>query len=149
MKKLIKYFVVMITAALLSLTLFACGSNVKYNFKETTIEGEGEMASSMSFMKTTYDTLYKDSTIEVGDGDIVWKMKDAEQKLTYEKDGDKYILAGEYTDTLKNSLSSIGGGEVSIEMAMWGAETDDGFKIVMEEKVESTTVSIVLNFTKA
>ncbi len=144
MKKLIKYFGVMLTAAFMCLALFACGGNgTKYNYKEAKVEGD----TNMSSIATMYDAIYKGSYIEVGDSSIKWTMSDQEQKLTYKKDGDKYSLGGKYMESLKDSLSGIGAG--NMEFAIWGAETEEGFKIVMEETIGDNVIRFVLNFTKA
>ena len=144
MKKLIKYFGVMLTAAFMCLALFACGGNgTKYNYKEAKVEGD----SNMSSVVTMYNTLFKGSYIEVGNGSIKWTVSDQEQKLTCEKDGDKYSLSGKYMESLKDSLSGIGAG--NMEIAVWGAETEEGFKMVIEETMMDKAIRFVLNFTKA
>ena len=50
-------------------------------------------------------------------------------------------------ESLKDSLAGMGAG--NMEIAVWGAETEEGFKIVMEETIGDNVIRFVLNFTKA
>ncbi len=151
MKKLIKYFGVMLTAAFMCLALFACGGNgTKYNYKEAKVEGNSNMSSIATMYDAIYkmyDAIYKGSYIEVGDSSIKWTMSDQEQKMTYKKDGDKYSLGGKYTELLKDTLAGMGAG--NMEIAVWGAETEEGFKIVIENTIGDNVIRFVCNFTKA
>ena len=157
MKKIIKYLGIMLTAALLCIMLIACGggeTNI-YNFSNTTIEGdsiEGAGASGLSYIASSYEARYKGSHIEIIEGSkesyggIKWTMQDNEViTISYHKEGDKYILSGDYVDHLASTMWNVElPQDILKNRFMWGAKTNDGFKIVMEYGDQ-----IVLNFTKA
>ncbi len=148
MKRAIKYFAAVLAAALLCLSLVACGGSAKkYNFKEVTVGGSAaSMAESMlSPMVSTFNAAYKDSSIEVGDGEIVWTYTGGEGKMTYTMDGDKYDLAGEMVEKLKTGLT----GMSEATMKIYGEETDDGFRIVESVSLSGLSVEIIFNFTNA
>ncbi len=149
MKKALKYFFAVFAAVIFCLALAACGESAgtKYTFKETKVTTDlqsGSTASAITSLETMYNTTYKDSTLEVKDGKIVWKIGDMENAMTYTKDGDKYVLAGEYMEQLSSAFSSFGGvGSISY----YGQKTEDGFAIVMEETFTDNPVMSNVTFT--
>ncbi len=178
MKRMIKIFSALFAAAVLCFSLVACGgSGVKYNYKETKITVEGDMDDFLgdggaasgamdSFYKSVepvYDAMYKDSTLEVKDGEIVWSVNGQKSISEFTKDGDKYIIGGELYETLSKAMTSaqssfgVPGASVPVQydLFMYGQETEDGFILVMEETAnyESLDLSIklihTLSFTKA
>lgn len=146
MKKITIALVAVLSAILMCIGLVACGSGTKYNYTETTVEGDSSVTSIFSSMTSMYDTLYKDSYIEVGSKEIKWTIQGEKSSMTYEKDGDKYVLGGDFTKQLKEGMSSFG---ADIEISLYGLEVEDGFQIVMEEEVMEMTVKIIYNFKKA
>ena len=163
MKKVIKYFAAVLAAALLCLSLVACGgSTKKYNFKEATIGGnaasmlptDDSSTAMLTNMVAAFNVAYKDSSIEVGNDEIVWTYSGGEGKMTYTKDGDKYNLAGEMVETLKTLFPTLPAGlETTAEV--YGEETDDGFRIVSKAEItataqgQSVALEIILSFTNA
>ena len=171
MKKAIKYFFAVLAAAILCLALAACGGGessgdnagpsgsegTKYNFVNTsaTTDATGSLESTLTSLAQMYDNTYKDSVLEVKENSIVWTIGDQEGKMTYTKDGDTYLLAGEYTEQVSQALSSssiVGSGQ-SIDFSFTGEETKDGFKIHMKEEFTGnpviTYVTYTFNFTLA
>lgn len=135
--------------------LTACGGSEKYTFSETKIDTSSqEIGSSMSGLVTTYNTLYKDTSLEVTDGKIVWTLKgDDKGEMSYTKDGDKMILSGEFTDAMKEAFKNVSFG-MSVEVSAYGIKTTDGFELVVEEtisapQVDTITVKIRFLFVKA
>lgn len=162
MKKAIKYFAAVLAAALLCLSLVACGgSTKKYNFTEATIGGSAasmlqadDSSAMLTNMVAAFNVAYKDSSIEVGNGEIVWTYSDGEGKMTYTMDGDKYTLAGEMAENLKTLFPTLPAGlETTVEV--YGEETDDGFHIVSNVAItatgqgQSVNLEIIFNFTNA
>ena len=158
MKKALKYFAAILSATIFCLALAACGESAgtKYTFKETkatantaTEVGTGASAGMITALETTYNATYKDSTLEVKDGEIVWTIGDIENAMTYTMDGEKYVLAGDFTKQLSQGISSLGGGEISL----YGQKTEEGFAIVMVETFTNnpvmTDVTFAFNFTAA
>lgn len=130
------------------LALAACGNaGTNYNYSGTNAEIiNGNTSSPDASMKTLYDTMYKDSTITVSDSKIVWKISDVESAMTVKKDGDKYILSGEYVEQMKTALSagfSAGGVGVSVSFDMYGIETETGFDIIMNASASVNVGSII------
>ena len=131
--------------------LTACGDDdktapgEKFTYSKTTIESDDdlELGDMMAGLTASYDTLYKDSTLEVTDSKVIWTMKDQKAEMTYTKDGDKMILAGDFADTMKEAFKNmnVGMANMSIELSMYGLKTDAGFEIVVDEKI-TTTVTV-------
>ena len=185
MKRTIKIFSALFAAAVLCFSLVACGgSGVKYNYKETKITVEGYMlddflgsegvagdtlGSVYKSLESVYDAMYKDSTIEVKDGEIVWSVNGQESISEFTKDGDQYIIGGELYETLSKAMTSaqssfVVPGAITVPVqynfSMYGQEVEDGFILVMEEDTISDDITggsseslmkviFTLNFTKA
>ena len=159
MKKMFKYFAAVLTAALLCLALVGCGSGTKYTFtdaKATTDASGGMLSQTITITETAYNAAYANSTIEVKDSEIVWTFgEDQSGTMSYTKDGDRYVLSGDFTKTLSQSLSSsmAGLGGVAPTIAFYGQETESGFEIVIDETFTGVPVMsyfrITFNFAKA
>ncbi len=140
MKKAIKYFIAVLAAAILCLALVACGENadgdgtdgentvVKYTFKEAKMQpADPSMEHSEESAAETervVNNIYKDSYIEFGDGKIVWSIRDATQKMTYTKEGDRYMIGGEYFEMIKQQFPG------DDNFFMYAEEAEDGLHIV-------------------
>ena len=154
MKRAIKYFAAVLAAALLCLALVACGESAgkKYNFKETKATTDATSgASAFAAVETMYNTSYAGSTIEVKEGKIVWKIGNDKNTMTYTKDGDTYVLEGDFTKQLSQGLSSMGAGQSSV--AFYGQETEEGFAILIVQTFTGnpalTNLTYTLYFTAA
>lgn len=166
MKKAIKYLVAALAAALLCLAFVACGGDkgTIYNFKESKCTATGcyaapEISGTLSNLEQMYNTTYAGSAIEVKEDKIIWKIGGNACAMTYTMDGDKYMLEGDYIEQLNQGLVSLGTESwAQADAAYYGQKTDDGFAIVLVEKVAvgttedasggiTTTVSGTLTFT--
>ena len=136
-KRIAKISALVCIMALVLTVIFAmtaCGeSGTKYTYSDTNVEMTGDLGGEggNDNLKTMYDAMYK----------IVWKISDVESTMTVKKDGDKYVLSGEYVDQMKTALSAgvggISGAGLSVSFDMYGMETENGFDIVM--KTSSTS----------
>lgn len=155
MKKKVLKTVVIACALAMSLLcaalLTGCGDKAeKYTYSDVAVESNvPEAASGMESFKTMYNTMYKDSTLEVGKK-IVWNMpgQNSKGEMTYKKDGDKYVLGGDFVETLKSAFSGMGVSGVNVEAELYGIKTDAGFEIVIAEKVSDMNITIRLQFVK-
>ena len=129
MKRTIKYLAAVLAAAVLCLALAACGESAgtKYTFKEAKMQlADPSMEHAQETVEETegaVNNIYANSFITVGGGKITWTIKDASQKMTYTKDGDKYLIGGEYFEMVKQQFP---GAEISI----YAEEDEEGFHIV-------------------
>ena len=141
-KRIAKISALVCIMALVLTVIFAmtaCGeSGTKYTYSDTNVDN----------LKTMYDAMYKNSSITVSESKIVWKISDVESTMTVKKDGDKYVLSGEYVDQMKTALSAgvggISGAGLSVSFDMYGMETENGFDIVMKT---SSTSSVAGSFS--
>lgn len=148
MKKRIAKIVTLICTLTLAmvcvLALVACGGTT-YTYSGTDVKMTGDNMGGMDMsgtMSTMYDNLFKGSTITVSDSKVVWKLSDQESSMEVKKDGDKYVLSGDYVDQLEQGISaglSGSGVAVTYDFEMYGTETDAGFDIVI---ATSSTSSI-------
>ena len=118
MKKALKYLAALLAAAVLCIALAACGESAgtRYTFKEAKMQlADPSMEHAQETAEETegaVNNIYANSFITVGGGKITWTIKDASQKMTYTKDGDKY--------------QQFPGAEISI----YAEEDEEGFHIV-------------------
>ncbi|MDE6505359.1 MAG: hypothetical protein K2L42_05765 [Clostridia bacterium] len=110
------------------LSLCACESGVTYTYSKANVEMGAGIGGTGS-MSAVYDAMYKDSTITVTDSKIVWKISDMESVMSVSKEGEKYMLSGEYVEQMKKTLSQGFANVSSYEF--YGIETENGFDIVM------------------
>lgn len=135
--------------------LTACGGSEKYTYSEAKVESSmPEMNESMSTIIPQYNTLYKDSTMEVTDSKIVWTLKSGDKgEMSYTKEGDKLVLAGDYYDEIKEAFESLSVG-MNVEVSIYGIKTTEGFELVISETISGVsttaiTADIRLLFVKA
>ncbi len=158
MKKVSKVIVTVCALALVmacAVMLVGCGDKDKgteYTYSKAEITGDN--ADEMSNVTTMYDALYKDSKLVVGSKNIKWTIADNEGTMTYTKDGDKYVLGGDYAKQITDSLKGMAGAGATVEIELYGLETEGGFNIVIDEKVsmpetDDMHVKMTLQFTKA
>lgn len=145
MKRAFKYFAAMLAAAILCLTLVACGEKgTKYIFKEARDEGTLLGAGAPVDMMTE---AYQGSYIIVGNGEIEWRLMDAASTIGYTMDGDKYILKGELFESMEQQYPG------SIGETWYGQKTEEGFEIIYEtsasENASEGIVRVVFSFTAA
>ena len=157
MKRAIKYFAAVLAAAVMCIALVACGGSgtgTKYTFKETKVTTDAleSMASVYTALESTYNTTYAGSVLEVKEGEIVWTFVQPKQEgtMTYTKDGDKYVLGGDFAKTLgeglTSAMASVGSmGEIEIEY--YGQNTEDGFAIILKENFTGNPVFTYLTYT--
>ncbi len=153
-KRIAKISALVCIMALVLTVIFAmtaCGeSGTKYTYSDTNVEMTGDLGGEggNDNLKTMYDAMYKNSSITVSESKIVWKISDVESTMTVKKDGDKYVLSGEYVDQMKTALSAgvggISGAGLSVSFDMYGMETENGFDIVMKT---SSTSSVAGSFS--
>lgn len=140
MKKVAKISTLICTLALVLVVMFAlsaCGAGTTYKYSSVSIDMGGY--GSNDSLTSVYDTMMKDSTITVSDKEILWTISDAKNTMTVTKDGDKYVLGGEYTEQMKTAFSSMGGAGTVSNYEMYGKDTEGGFDIVMSMTV---TISV-------
>lgn len=158
-KTLHKFLVPLFVMSLMLLALLgfaACDETnnaARYNFSEIKAESSDGMSSEMlNLMVPSLSAIYKDSYLSVSDTKIVWTMKEQSGEMTYSKDGDKYVLAGDFaktfSDSLKGALGSIG-GNVNASFEMYGIETETGFEIVTRQVVNTISIAFKYVFVKA
>ena len=150
MKKLFTKLLILICAVALSATcafaLVACDSGEKFTYSGTDVkitESFDDIFDDDTYanmLKTTYNNMYKGSTITVSDTKLTWTIQDNASVLTVKRDGDKYILAGDFVNQFNQNLA----GGSGIDQLWYGIKTDAGFNIVME----MTGTIITISFTK-
>lgn len=159
-KTLHKFLVPLFVLSLMLLALLgftACDETTdaaRYNFSEIKAESSDGMSSEMlNLMVPSLSAIYKDSYLSVSDKKIVMTMKEQSGEMTYSKEGDKYVLAGDFaktfSDSLKGALGSIGGGNVNASFEMYGIETETGFEIVTRQVMDTITIAFKYVFVKA
>ncbi|MDE6273532.1 MAG: hypothetical protein K2L87_00600 [Clostridiales bacterium] len=151
--KIVTLFCTLALAMVCVLALVACGGTT-YTYSKTDVKMTGDnMGVDMSgTMNTMYDNMFKGSTLDVSDSEIVWTVSDQKSSMEVKKDGDKYVLSGDYVDQMKQALSaSMGGTGVSVDFDMYGTETDAGFDIVMAttstSSIGSTSYTVGMTIT--
>lgn len=138
MKKTAKLFALICTLALVITVMFAlsaCGGNgeVKtYKFSKAESATSGNHSSTD--MSSLYDVMYKDSTITVSDKEVAWSVKDTLNIMSVTRDGDKYLLSGDYVEEMKKLFSSMG----NLTYEVYGVETEEGFDIIMQMTMTMT-----------
>lgn len=130
--KIITIFVMLALVLAVTFALASCGEDKTYTYSGA--ESDSDYLVSVS---TLYDSMYKGSKITVNDKRIIWKIADAKETLSVKRDGEKYLLGGEY---LKQMNESLGG----LETEMYGIETKDGFDLI----ISSLGLKITLHFSK-
>lgn len=136
-----------------SLALMGCDdpNAVRYDFVEAKAEQivDGVAADSQITDVTAnmLTAVYKDSYIKVGEGSVKLVLKDSDSTLTVKKDGDKDILAGDYVETLKESLTTSLSGVTFDKYEMYGTKTDTGYNIVIYAEAEVMGLSMKLKET--
>ena len=140
-KKAVKISVLICALALVFTVMFAlsaCGEKgTEYKYSATKVELIGDLGGDEGGiggnLNTVYETMYKNSSIVVSDSKVVWKFSDTESVLSVKKDGNKYVLSGEYAEQMKKVLSSglSVGADVQVSFDMYGNEIENGFEIVM------------------
>lgn len=136
----------------------ACEKPTRYDFVETKVDDNTSQDEDDPFggildmdgMFAGMSAMYKDSYLEITDKKIKWVLssdKSTDGTMTYTKDGDKYLLAGDYIQSLKSSMESmydgIGGGYINVtdmKIDYYGKETESGFEIVLEESFDIAVV---------
>lgn len=144
MKRAIKYLAAMMAAAILCIALVACGSSgTKYTFKEMSIVTDPPRVGETAPIEQM-NQVYQGTTIEVGNGKLVWPATVLGQKQTlrYKVEGDKYDFGGEYL----NLLADV--GNVS-DVTMYGQETEEGFTLVESYMNSGVAFTVTFFFVKA
>ena len=119
------------------------GTTYKYVSMQETITPEDDILAGMD-LTSMYENLYKDSTMTLTSKNIKWKMGKETAKMTYTKEGDKYILMGDYVKTLKDTMQQVYaafGGQASVDMEIYATVTDTQLIYVMDETVTITIPS--------
>lgn len=105
---------------------------------EVTMNGTDvtEQYKDMYDMSSMYDTLYQGSYILVGDSKLTWVLATGDKEvLNVTMDGDKYIMSGDYLDTMKEAMESLNNAYMNITIGTYnwhGVKTDDGFDMIIE-----------------
>ncbi len=137
MKKCAKWLAVFIAVVCLGAAMAACGDKGEtYNFKEMKIEmAEGE-SNMMDAMAGSMSNLFKDSTLKVTDKKLKWDIKNVgSQTLKATKEGDKYVLSGDYTKQIEEMMTKAYtsmGINVDVKASWHGIKTEEGYEIVFE-----------------
>lgn len=163
MKKLAKLLLVVSAVICFAFAFAACGgSGDKYTYSETKLEvdlGSAELPAEAvaqikqqyAVLETTFDTMFKDSELEVTDSKLIWSLKDQKNELSVEKDGDKDVLAGDMMDLLVSALGSMVGANASY--SMYGQKTDGGYSIIYTVNMSASGINMEIkmsyNFKKA
>lgn len=148
MKKCAKWLAVFIAVVCLGAAMAACGDEKgeAYKFKATTIETtEGNESTMTDALSATMTQMFQDSAIKVTDKKIKWDIKDVgSQTLNCTKEGDKYILSGDYCKQVEDLLTSsykAMGVEVSAHAEWSGVKTEEGYEILFVMTVDGFSVS--------
>lgn len=137
--------------ALICVCMFAACTDAeggeKYTYSDVTVDLGSYGYGADDTIKNMYNNLYQDSYILVSDSKIEWVMEDTTGVMSVTKDGDKYILGGDYVDKLSESMGSLGTG---VTYEMYGVKSGSGFNIVMTINLtaESITETITFKFVK-
>lgn len=141
---------VLATVAVLALTvLCSCGKAKTYKYSDLSVESSSDGVDAM--MKPMLESMYKDSTLEIKSDTATLIIDDVKNEMSMKKDGDKYMLSGDYSDRYKEMFGNSGTG-MEAEYKMYLLETEKGYDYIIEEtikimKIDSTTI-IKIHYVK-
>lgn len=159
MKKTNKIFRIL-SVLLLVITSFAvlvgCGKPETYVFSVSEFKSD---VIDMPLQATiVINNAFKGATLSVGKKKVTLTLGDSENTMSYTKEGEKYILAGEYVDRAEEMLKYDLGVEdvegLEVEYTMYGIKTESGFDIVSALKIGSAyetddiEISVTYKFVK-
>ena len=100
---------VLATVAVLALTvLCSCGKAKTYNFDSVSVENAADSEIDMSGMiKSVFEPLYKNSTLEIKSDTATIIIDDQRNEMKMKKDGDKYVLSGDYSTRMERIKSKV------------------------------------------
>ena len=138
-KKVACFAIVLVVIMTLTLSFASCGEKTRYNYVSTTMSED-----SIFDISSMFDVMYKGSYILVSESSIEWVTDDTSNKMSCKKNGDRVLLGGDYLDRMSNEMY---GGEVDVKY--YGQENDDGYTIIVVEKISGYTIEMNINFEKA
>ena len=138
---------VLATVAVLALTvLCSCGKAKTYNFDSVSVENAADSEIDMSGMiKSVFEPLYKNSTLEIKSDTATILIDDQRNEMKMKKDGDKYVLSGDYSTRMEEMF---GGADSGVKIQMYLLKTDKGYDYVLEETIMGVSVIVKLHYVK-
>ena len=96
-------------------------------------------------IKSVFEPLYKNSTLEIKSDTATIIIDDQRNEMKMKKDGDKYVLSGDYSTRMEEMF---GGADSGVKIQMYLLKTDKGYDYVLEETIMGVSVIVKLHYVK-
>ncbi len=144
MKTMKRLQVLLVVAMLVATMSMAVGCNKVEEFKYSDVKVTSNVQEMVTTLEPTLKSAYSIYTLGVSKKEFILKTPSTESRMSYKKDGDKYVCQGDEAEELKNSMNAAfaSQGVTVNKIEVYGEKTDKGWAIVIEESLAAGSQQI-------